>query len=55
MSNWEYKTLVYAIEGKVVYSLRFWADSARKAYGPLLAPRRLPLLSIRHSRFDPVA
>lgn len=34
MSNWEYKTLVYAIEGKVIYSERFWADSAGKAYGP---------------------
>jgi hypothetical protein len=34
MSGWEYKTLVYSIEGKVVYSLRFWADSAGKAYGP---------------------
>ena len=34
MSNWEYKTLVYSIEGKVVYSLRFWADSAGKVYGP---------------------
>ncbi len=34
MSNWEYKTLIYGIEGKVVYSLRFWGDSAGKAYGP---------------------
>jgi hypothetical protein len=34
MSVWEYKTLVYSLEGKVVYSLRFWADSAGKAYGP---------------------
>jgi hypothetical protein len=34
MSGWEYKTLVYSLEGKVVYSLRFWADSAGKAYGP---------------------
>ena len=34
MSKWEYETLVYSIEGKVVYSLRFWADFAGKAYGP---------------------
>jgi hypothetical protein len=34
MPQWEYKTLTYAIEGKVVYSLRFWADSSGRAYGP---------------------
>ena len=33
-AGWEYKTLIYSIQGKVVYSLRFWADSAGKAYGP---------------------
>jgi hypothetical protein len=32
--HWEYKTLVYSLEGKYFYSLRFWADSARKTYGP---------------------
>ncbi len=26
MANWEYKTLVYGIEGKVFYSNRFWVD-----------------------------
>ena len=34
MTHWEYKTLTYCIEGKVVYSLRFWEDSSRRAYGP---------------------
>ncbi len=34
MTNWEYKTLHYAYEGKVVYSVRFWADAEGKAYGP---------------------
>ena len=32
--HWEYKTLVYSVEGKYYYSLRFWADSQGKAYGP---------------------
>ena len=34
MPQWEYKTIAYGIEGKVVYSLRFWEDSSRRAYGP---------------------
>ena len=34
MPQWEYKSLTYGIEGKVVYSLRFWEDSSRRAYGP---------------------
>jgi hypothetical protein len=34
MSHWEYKTLIYSIEGKYVYSLRFWADRMGKVYGP---------------------
>ncbi len=29
-----YKTLFYSIEGQGSHSLRFWADSAGKAYGP---------------------
>jgi hypothetical protein len=33
-TRWEYKTLVYSIEGKYFYSLRYWADSQGKAYGP---------------------
>jgi hypothetical protein len=34
MPQWEYKTLTYGIEGKVMYSLRFWEDASRRAYGP---------------------
>ena len=34
MPQWEYKTIAYGIEGKVVYSLRFWEDSSRRVYGP---------------------
>jgi len=35
MKHWEYKTLVYALEGKYFYSLRCWYDcSAGKVYGP---------------------
>jgi hypothetical protein len=34
MPGWEYKIQVYSMEGNVVYSLRFWSDSAGKAYGP---------------------
>jgi hypothetical protein len=34
LSRWEYKTIVYSIEGKYFYSLRFWADSKGKVYGP---------------------
>src|SRR5262245_42529257 len=34
MAQWEYKTLTYGIEGKVVYSLRFWEDASRRTYGP---------------------
>jgi hypothetical protein len=33
MDQWEYKTLTYALQGQVFYSLRFWADSSGKAYG----------------------
>jgi hypothetical protein len=33
MAQWEYKTLTYGIEGKVVYSLRFWVDASRRVYG----------------------
>jgi hypothetical protein len=29
-----YKTLTYSIQGRGTHSLRFWADSAGKAYGP---------------------
>jgi hypothetical protein len=32
MLQWEYKSLTYGVEGKVVYSLRFWEDSSRRAY-----------------------
>ena len=34
MPQWEYKTLTYGIEGKYVYSLRFWEDFSRQTYGP---------------------
>ena len=34
MPQWEYKTIAYGIEGKVVYSLRFWEDASRRTYGP---------------------
>ena len=34
MSQWEYKTLMYGVEGKYVYTLRYWADSSLRAYGP---------------------
>ena len=34
MTHWEYKTLMYGIEGKYYYSLRYWADSTGKSYGP---------------------
>lgn len=34
MSTWEYKTLVYSVEGKVACSWRTWADAAGKTYGP---------------------
>jgi hypothetical protein len=33
-NQWEYKSLTYSLQGKVVYSLRFWADSSGRAYGP---------------------
>lgn len=34
MAKHEYKTLIYALEGKYTYSLRYWWDnSAQKAYG----------------------
>ena len=29
-----YKTLTYSIQGRGSHSLRFWADSAGKTYGP---------------------
>jgi len=34
MAQWEYKSLTYGKEGKVVYSLRFWEDASRRTYGP---------------------
>jgi hypothetical protein len=34
MSRWEYKTLLYSLEGRYWYSLRFWVDPTGKAYGP---------------------
>jgi hypothetical protein len=34
ISHWEYKTLVYSVEGKYFYSLRYWADTQGNAYGP---------------------
>jgi hypothetical protein len=34
MPQWEYKSLTYAVQGKVVYTLRFWADSSGRSYGP---------------------
>ena len=34
MPHWQYKTLWYSIQGKVFYSLRFWADHAGRVYGP---------------------
>jgi hypothetical protein len=39
MPQWEYKTLTCGIEGKVVYSLRFWEDASRRAYGPKVRGR----------------
>ena len=34
MAQWEYKTLTYTFEGKFFSTLRFWADSSGRAYGP---------------------
>jgi hypothetical protein len=34
MAQWEYKSLVYGIEGKYIYSLRFWVDGSGRVYGP---------------------
>ena len=33
MRTYEYKALIYLIEGKGWYSLRYWGDSSGKAYG----------------------
>jgi hypothetical protein len=34
MAQWEYKTLTYTFERKFFNSLRYWADSSGRAYGP---------------------
>jgi hypothetical protein len=39
MTRWEYKTLVYAVEGRFFSSMRFWADTAGNVYGPKVRNR----------------